>query len=122
MGLLVVDHVVDRLRRGEVEPGERLVEQQQVVVLGEALGDEHALALATRKLSQVPAGNVGDAHPFDRFVHDRSVGRSEPPVGATAGVAAHRHDLAHRHGQRLVHLRRLEHVGDPVEMDGERAS
>ena len=43
---LVVDHLVDRLGGWRVDPGERLVEEQDVVVLCEALGEERPLALA----------------------------------------------------------------------------
>ena len=58
VGLLFVDDIVDRLRRSDVQPGQRLVEEQHVVFLGQALRDEHALALA--------AGELGDMAPAAR--------------------------------------------------------
>ncbi len=38
----------------------------------------------------------------------------EPPVGAEAGVAPHRHYFGHRDWESVVDLGRLHHVGDPV--------
>ena len=56
--VLVVDHRIDGLRRGEVEPGQRFVEQQHVMVLGQALRHEHALPLPAGEFVEVPIGEA----------------------------------------------------------------
>ena len=50
----LVDHRVDRLGGREVDPCERLVEEQQVVILSQTLGNEYALALPSGQLRQMP--------------------------------------------------------------------
>lgn len=60
LGPFLVDHVEDDGPGDDVEPADRLVQQEQRRVLGEALGDENALALAAGQVVELPVGEVVD--------------------------------------------------------------
>ena len=108
---------VDALVRGDVERRHRFVEQQNLGLLGKALGDEHALALATRELTEVTLCEVGDVETFHGLVDGTAIGGTEATEGAEPGVARHADDLPHGDGESLVHGRRLQDVRD-AGMDG----
>src|SRR3972149_2054458 len=93
--LLLVEHIVDGLGRREVESGKRLIEQQDVMFLGDALGDKHPLPLSAGKLPKVAAGDRGDSHPFDGPVDGDVIGNTEPPIWPGGGVPAPRHPPPH---------------------------
>ena len=72
----------DQLAGHHVEPGDRLVQQQQLGLLGQALGHQDPLALAAGQLVQLAAGQVGDLQAVERLLHRRPVGGPQPPEGA----------------------------------------
>ena len=77
-----MDHVVDCLRRDEIDARERLVEQQEVVVLCQALGDKDPLALPTRQLVKMSALDTGDAGALHCRFYGFPINGGEPPVCA----------------------------------------
>ena len=60
------DQVDDVAPLGGVEAVERLVEQQQLRVVGEGLGQLHALAHAVREAPQLAVGGVGEGDHLER--------------------------------------------------------
>jgi hypothetical protein len=48
-GWLLVDDVIDGLRRMNIQPCEGFIHQQQAVFLGYGLRDKHSLPLASRE-------------------------------------------------------------------------
>lgn len=76
-GALLVDGRVDELARDGVEPGDRLVEQEQLGLLGQALGDEGALALPAGQLAQLAASQVGEVHALEGGAHGVTIARAE---------------------------------------------
>ena len=100
-------------RRRHVEPGRRLVEQHDVALLGEALGDERPLALAARQLAEVAVGESAELDPLDGVVDGAAV------LAAAAGATGPRtrrpsegDDLADGHREVGGGVLGLQHVGD----------
>jgi hypothetical protein len=56
----LVQHLEQDFLGGSVDPIERLVEQQQLGLLGDGPGDEDALALSAREGTEPVAGPVGE--------------------------------------------------------------
>ena len=63
---LLVDHLDDALAGHDVEAGDRLVEQQDVGLLGQALGHQHPLALTARQVVELAGGEIGDVEALER--------------------------------------------------------
>ena len=82
---LLVDDLEDALLAGEVEPGDRLVEQQQVGLGGQRLGDEHALALPAGELAERATPQVADVEARRRRRRPRPVVRPQPAEQAPLG-------------------------------------
>ena len=61
------------LPRGDVHPGEGLVEEQDVRLLSERPGKEDPLLLTTGEFPDGPLGQVGDAHALQAAPHDLSI-------------------------------------------------
>ena len=116
------DDLEDPLLAGEVETGDRLVEQQQVGRRGEGLGDEDPLALTAGQLPERAAAEVVDVEAVGRALDGRAVRRPEPAEQAPLGVATHaQHVLdAERHPPVLVLLLGDERDPQPLG-DGQRA-
>jgi hypothetical protein len=121
------DHPEDRLPGDEVKAGDRLIEQEEVCLLHQALRDEDPLGLAAGELAEmagrqrvhVESGHHPVAHP--------TVPVPEPPVGAQPRVPAHRDDLPDGHGHRGIDRGRLRDEGEPAvpglgEVDVERSA
>ena len=84
-GALGGDGVEDVLAGHEVEAGDRLVEEEHLGLLGEALGHERPLALPARELAQRSVGQVGDGERLhgarrSRARSSRPSRRSRPAV------------------------------------------
>jgi hypothetical protein len=97
-----------------VEVGERLVEQQQLGLAHERLGDGDALLLATRQLRHAALGQLASTHGVEHVVHPRALGaaqRSQPPAGATQ---PQRHQVPRPHGLADGGGVVLRHVPDAV--------
>ena len=82
-----------RPRVGRVHPGERLVEQQQVGVLGGGLGQQRALALASGEVAEAPPGEVLDPQQRQARRDEFAVALAEAPPPAEVAVAPHPHDV-----------------------------
>ena len=120
---LVGEHGADLLGRRDVEAGGRLVEQQEVGLLGEALGDERPLALAARQLAEVAAGERRRARRgrWRRATAARSSARSRPTRPRT-GARPEGDDLADRDREVGRRVLGLQHVGDaPADLGRRRA-
>ena len=95
-----------------VQVGRGLVQQDQVGVPGEGLGQEHPLALAA---GQGVQGRMGELlHPHDRhgLLHRPPVGGAEPAEQAVPGEPGHAHHVVHPQGQHEAGGVELAHVGD----------
>ena len=112
---LVGDDLADALGRRQVEPGDGLVEQQHVGLLGEALGHEHALALAAGQLGEVAVGEVLDVEPPHGVGHGVAVGAPQRPERAERRGPRQGDGLADGDRQRGRDRRRLQHVADPAD-------
>src|SRR5918995_4334816 len=110
--LLVGHGLEDQLARHDVEAGHRLVEQQQVGLLGQALRDEDPLALAARQFVELAPGQVGHAEALERTVDGGSVATVEPRERPLTGVARHGHGLPHGDRERTIHVGGLQDEGD----------
>jgi len=111
-GPLRGDHVDDVLAGHDVEAGDRLVEEEHVGLLREALRDEGPLALPARELVELAVGEVRDGEGLHGLVDGSPVRGPQPTERAGAGVPAHRHGLPDGDGELRVHLGGLEDVGD----------
>ena len=98
-GDLVVDDVEDEAARGDIEPGDWLVEQQQVALLSEALSDEDSLALSAGEVVELFAGEICDVESFHRLSDSSAVGAVEAPKEPESGVAAESDRVANRDGE-----------------------
>jgi hypothetical protein len=65
-GDFVVDDIEGEATRGDIEASDRLVEQQQVALLSEALGNEDSLALSAGEVVELFAGKIRDVETFHR--------------------------------------------------------
>ena len=77
-GPLLLDHVEDALAADHVEAGDGLVEQQELALLGQALGHEDPLALAAGELAEVAVDQIADLQPLDGLLDDLPVGGTDP--------------------------------------------
>lgn len=107
-GALLGEYGRDLLLRLRVEPRRGLVEQQQVRLLREPLGQEDALALTAGEGAEPAAGQVGDAEAVHAAFDDGTVLAGEPAPSAPVRPPPHRHGLPHRDGQRVRHLAALD--------------
>jgi len=98
-GDLVVDDIEDEAARGDIEPGDWLVEQQQVALLSEALSDEDSLALSAGEVVELFAGEICDVESFHRLSDSSTVGAVEAPEEPESGVAAESDRVANRDGE-----------------------
>ena len=120
-GALGGDGVEDVLAGDEVEAGDRLVEEQHLGLLGQALGHERSLSLAAGELPEGTVGQVGDGERLHGGVDGVVVVAAQPAQQSGRGVAPHRHGLAHGDGEVLVGLGGLQHVGDARRVGAARA-
>ena len=65
-GDLLVDELENDGARGHVESGDRLVEQEDVGVLGDTLGHQDALALSSRQVMEMLSSEVVDGEALHR--------------------------------------------------------
>ncbi len=98
-----------------VDPGKRLVHQQQRRLLGQGARDEHPLALAPGELADLTAGEGRQPHALQALRHDAPVLLAHPPQPAHRCVAAHLDDLPHGDREVPVDGVALRHVGHAVQ-------
>ena len=118
---------------GDVEEGRRLVEQEQVRVLGEGHRDPGPLSLAARKRGERPVHEVGDAGRVERPGDRCGVILGPAPEPALVRVATAPDEVAdgdpvrrdRRLGEQPEHAGHLDgrHLGDraAIEQDGAAA-
>src|SRR5690606_1999189 len=94
--------------------GERLVEQDELALLGKGTRQEDALLLAAGKLADLPVAIVGHADPGKRSVDRLAILRARPPQPAHAAVAAHHHDILDQYREVPVHFLALRDIGDEI--------
>ncbi len=111
-GPLGLDHLEDPGAGHEVEAGERLVEEEQLCVLGEALGHERPLALAAGELVQGLSDQLGEPEGLDGAVDQPAILGAQPAYCSGGGVPAHRDRLVDAEREVRADLGALEHVGD----------
>ena len=75
--MLGVDQIVDGAGRDQIQTGEWFVEQQRVVVLGDALCDEDPLSLASGEFCQVPVGKICHTELLQGCRHSFVIGSAE---------------------------------------------
>ena len=90
------DDVQDAELTGEVETGDRLVEQEQSRVGGERLGDEDSLLLAAREFAERSTPEVGHLELLGCVVDERTVASLEATEQSTLSVAPHPQYLVDR--------------------------
>ncbi len=72
-----------------IDSGQRLVEEKQGRLLGQSLGDERTLPLATREAAEATVGKIGDVQSFETVVDDPAIPPAEAAEGARGPPAAH---------------------------------
>jgi hypothetical protein len=102
----------DRLLGAHVDAGERLVEQDDLALLGQRAGEEDALLLAAGKLADLALAVVGHADPLQRSVDRGAVGGLRHAHQVHVAVAAHHDDVLDEDREIPVDLLGLRHVGD----------
>ena len=98
------DQVADLADLDRIEPGGRLVEDQDVGIVNHRLGQAHALAKPARKVAEDPVLDLGQAAPRDHLA-DR-----QPPLrashvlelGPVAKILGDAHLVVERHVFRQV--------------------
>ena len=73
------EHLGEHVLVGGVDPGGRLVHEQDVGLGGERTGDEHPALLSAREGAHVGPGAVGEADDVERTGDDLAVGGRRPP-------------------------------------------
>ncbi len=99
---LLVDDPQDRLLAGEVEPGDRLVEQQQARRPHERLCDQHALPLPARELAERPLREICDLQPFRDGADLGAIGAGDAAEQPATAVAPHPQHLVDRQRHPVV--------------------
>lgn len=107
----VVDETEDHRLRCDIETIDWFVEQENVGILCEALGNKNSLTLTTREFVKLTIGKIFDNHSFHREFDSFVIDRTKAAEEAEAGIAGKRHRVAHRDGQALIDLGRLQNEG-----------
>ena len=96
VSVLGADGVPDRLDGHHIKAGGRLVQQQDVVVLRQPLGQQHPVAFPARQSGEVAHGKVVDVGPLHRLVNHPAILPVEKAQRPPARVAAHTDHLPDR--------------------------
>ena len=120
-GDLVLDDIEDEAARGDIEAGDRLVEQQQIALLSQALSDEDSLALSAGEVVELFAGEIGDAESLHRPSDGVAVTAVEASEQSELGVAAESDRVAHRDGEIPINGGRLQDERWVIALPGNRA-
>jgi len=108
VGHLGVDQRQDRLLAGQIEAGDRLVEQQQLRRPDQGLRDEDALSLSTGQFAERAPEQVGNVKAVGDGMDLCAIGTGDPTEQSAGAVAAHADHFVdgERHpGMMLVLLR-----------------
>jgi hypothetical protein len=104
----------DLLLVAQVEVGQRLVEEQQLGVVDDRLGDGHPLLLPAGELGHPPVGVVGGPDPRQGLVDPGTLGRRRPPEPEPAAGEAEGDQVAAADGLAECGGVVLRHVADPA--------
>ena len=107
-----VEQPGERFLRLGVDPGRRLVQDEQRGLAGECLGDERALLLAARERAHREVGAVGQSDALDRLGDDGAVAAAQRAEQPTGREPAGGDDLAHRRRSVDPELRALGEVAE----------
>ncbi len=117
----LLDHLEDRLAGDDIQAGHRLVEEQDVSFLRQALGHEDPLALPPGEVVQLAVGQIGDVESIQGGLHHGVILGVEAVEQAALGVARHPHRLAHGDRERPIHIGGLEHERDGHAVPGDHS-
>ena len=106
--------VVDRLLRPGVHGVERLVQQQEVRLLGQGAGQQRTLLLTARQLADLLPGEVRQAQAVEGRIGDLAVAPPRPGEPAEVDVAARQHQPLDADREAPVDLAALGQIRDPV--------
>lgn len=111
----------DDLGAGAVDPGQRLVEHQEIGERDQRLCEQRALALAARKLAHAAAALPGEPDHLERLV-DRSAIAPGDAEHRHPVLTDDRHEIVDRHRQVAVEVEDLRHIagaaaGRPLDAD-----
>ena len=94
-----------------VERGHGFVQQHELRGRQQALGQQHALALAAGEVAHAAAGLVRHAHALQPLQDALAHGAAQAQIQRALLLEHAAHEVLHRHGQRAVGLDGLGHVG-----------
>ena len=83
----------------DVESIERLVEEEDVGLLGKGAGDEGSLLLAAGELVDLPVGNIAEIHGGDGLLGFFLIDFFKTLEVSDVGKASHCDDIAHPDGE-----------------------
>jgi hypothetical protein len=89
----------DSVFRLKVESRGRFVQEEQIRLLGESLGDQGALPLSAGQFSELTGGEVGDAEPLHGLVHGGAILSGQSAPWSAVAPAPHLHCLPDRQRQ-----------------------
>ena len=124
---LLADHLEDPLLAGEVETGDRLVEQQQRRMPGACLRPEGPLPLAAREFADLAVEQVADFESGDGVVDGCPIAGGESAGEWRSAEAPHPHNLGNREREPtvVVVLGDQGHTGsgreEPARLRGQQA-
>lgn len=93
---VLFDHMQDAELTGKIEPGDRLVEQEDVGIGRHRLRHQHPLLLAARQIAERTATQVTDLEEFGGGVDALSIGGAQPAQQAPVGEPSHPQHLLDR--------------------------
>src|SRR2546423_7056853 len=108
----LVEQGGERLLRVDVDPGRRLVEDEQLGLSGECLGDQGALLLPSREGGDRASGESIEADPLDRGFDPGAVILPESADDPDPRPAPRRDELSPGYGRLDPSLRALVQVAD----------
>jgi hypothetical protein len=91
--------LLEAISADSVEPGERLVEQEQLGVLDQSARDQDTLALPTGEVAERTLSKVGEPNGVERLESIRALRTPRPPVPRNPSDGPHRRDVKCRHGK-----------------------
>ena len=107
-----VENLEDSFLRRHIQPGQRIVHQEQLGFLRQRAGNEHPLLLTAGQFADLPVGKVGRTHQREGITHQVAIAVARLPQQTNARDAAHQHHIAHRHRELPIHLGALRDVTD----------
>ena len=108
----VVEDFQDRLLAGHVEAGQRLVQHQQLGLLGQGTRQEDPLLLTAGQFADLAFGEVGHADLRQRRLDHGPIAPARPAQQPDLADAPHHHHIADRDREAPVDAVALGHIAD----------